>query len=54
MKVKENEKVGKYLHLAKELKKLGNIKKTVIPIVVGAFGIGRKKLKKRFSDLEIR
>ena len=37
VKLKENENMGKYLDLAKELKKLWNMKVTVIPIVIGAF-----------------
>ena len=36
VKVKESEKKDKYLHLARELKKLWNMKVSVIPIVTGA------------------
>ena len=36
IKSKESEKKDKYLDLAKELKKLWNVKVTVIPIVIGA------------------
>ena len=39
LKVKENEKSDTYLDLTTELKKLWNIKMTVIPIVIGAFGM---------------
>ena len=35
-KLKESEKRDKYLDLAKELKKIWNMKMTVIPIVIGA------------------
>ena len=39
-------KKGKYLDLARELKKLWNVKVTVIPIVIGAFGTVIKRLIK--------
>ena len=38
VKLKESEERYKYLDLSKELKKLWNIKMTVIPIVIGALG----------------
>ena len=38
MKLKECEKKDKYLGLARGLKKLWNMKMTIIPIVIGAFG----------------
>ena len=38
IKLKECEKRDKYLDLARELKKLWNMKVTIIPIVIGAFG----------------
>ena len=38
IKLKEYEKKDKYLDLAKELKKLWNMKVTTVPIVIGAFG----------------
>ena len=38
VKVKENENKDEYLDLAWKLKKLWNMKVTVIPIVIGAFG----------------
>ena len=38
IKLKECEKRDKYLNLARELKKLWNMKVTIIPIVIGAFG----------------
>ena len=37
-KIKESEKKDKYLDFAWELKKLWNMKVTIIPIVTGAFG----------------
>ena len=38
IKLKESEKKDKYLDLARELKKLWNMKVTIIPVVIGAFG----------------
>ena len=38
IKLKECEKKDKYLDVARELKKLWNIKVTIVPIVIGAFG----------------
>ena len=38
VKLKECEKTDKYLDLDRELKKLWNMKVTIVPIVVGAFG----------------
>ena len=49
VKLKESEKNDKYLDLARELKKLRNMKVTIIPIVIGAFGT----VTKRLEDLEI-
>ena len=54
VKLKENEKKDKYLDLARELKKLWNMKVTVIPIVIGAFGTVTKRLIQGLKDLEIR
>ena len=36
--LKESEKKDKYLDLARELKKLWNMKVTLVPIVIGALG----------------
>ena len=52
-KLKECEKRDKYLDLARELKKLWNIKVTIIPIVIGAFGTVTKGLLKGQEDLEV-
>ena len=38
IKLKESEKKDKYLDLARELKKLWNMKVTIVPIVMGALG----------------
>ena len=44
IKLKEREKKDKYLNLARELKKLRNMKVTIIPIVIDAFGTVTKGL----------
>ena len=51
--LKECEKKDKYLDLARELKKLWNMKVTIIPIVIGAFGTVTKGLLKGLEDLEV-
>ena len=50
IKWKENEKKDKYLDLARELKKLRNIKVTITPIVINAFGIVRLENKRTSGD----
>ena len=52
--LKENKERYKYQDLARELKKLWNIKVTVIPIVIGALGTVTKGLLQGVEDLEIR
>ena len=44
LKKKNPEKIHKYLDLLRELKKLWNVKVTVIPIVIGATGTVTKVL----------
>ena len=44
---------SKYLNLARELKKLWNMKVTIIPILIGAFGTVTKELLKGLKDLEV-
>ena len=51
--MKEGEKKDKYLDLARELKKLWNIKVTIVAIVIGAFGTITKWLLKGLGDLEV-
>ena len=46
VKVKEDEKLDKYLDLARKLKKLEDMKVTVMSIVVDAFRTVSKNLKK--------
>ena len=53
IKLKESEKKDKYFDLARELKKLWNLKVTIIPIVIGAFGTVTKGLLKGLADLEV-
>ena len=51
--LKECEKKDKYLDLARELKKLWNMKVTIVPILIGAFGTITKGLLKGQEDLEV-
>ena len=53
IKLKECEKKDKYLDLARESKKLWNMKMTIIPIAIGAFGTVTKGLLKGLEDLEV-
>ena len=50
--MKECEKKDKYLDLDRELKKLWNMKVTIVPIVIGALGTITKGLLKGLEDLE--
>ena len=52
IKLKESEKKDKYLDLARELKKLWNIKVTIIPIVSGTFGTVTEGLLNELEDTE--
>ena len=51
--LKECEKKYKYLDLARELKKLRNVKVTIVPMVTGAFGTVTKGLLKDLEDMEV-
>ena len=53
IKLKECEKKDKCFDLARELKKLWNIKVTITQIVIGALGTVIKGLLKRLEDLEV-
>ena len=53
IKLKECEKRDKYLDLARELKKLWNMKVTMITIVIGAFSTVTKGSLKDLEDLEV-
>ena len=50
----ENEKEDNYLNLARGLKKLWNMKVTIIPIVIGVLDTVTKGLIKWLVDLEIK
>ena len=50
--LKESEKKDKYLSIARELKKLWNMKVKIVPIVIGALGTITKGLLKGLKDLE--
>ena len=45
---------NEYLDLAKELKKLWNMKVTIMPIVIGALGTDTKRLVHGLENLDIR
>ena len=51
VKSKESEKGNRYLNLARKLKKLWNMKVTVIPIVIGMLKTIPKELVKGLEDL---
>ena len=51
--LKESEKKDKYLDLARELKKLWNMKVTIVPIVIGVLCTVTKGLLKGLEDLEV-
>ena len=51
--LKESEKKDKYLDFARKLKKLWNMKVTIVPIVIGALGTITKGLLKGLKDLEV-
>ena len=54
IKLKESEQNDKYLDLAREFKKkIWNMKVTIIPIVIGAFGTITKGLLMGLEDLEV-
>ena len=53
IKLKECEKKDKYLEPARELKKLWNMKVTIIIFVIGAFVTLTKGLLKGLEDLEV-
>ena len=52
-KLKNCEKKDKYLDLARKMKKLWNMKVTIIPSVIGAFRTVAKGLLKGGEDLEV-
>ena len=50
---KEVEKIEKHLNLAGELKKVWNMKVTLVPLVVGTLGNPAKALQKRLKNIGI-
>ena len=50
--MKESKEINKYLDLARELKKLWNIRVMVIPIVIGVLGTVPKSLEKMTGESE--
>ena len=53
IKLKESKKRDEYQDLARELEKLWNMKVTIIPILIGAFGTVTRGLLKGQEDLEV-
>ena len=53
IKLKESEKKGKYLDLARELKNIWNMMMKIILNVIGAFGSVTKGLQKGLGDLDV-
>ena len=53
IKLEEGEKNDKYFNFARELKKLWNMKVTIIPIAIGAFGAVTKGLLNGLEDLDV-
>ena len=51
--LKEYEKKDKYLDLVRELKRLWNMKVTIVPNVIDALGIIPEGLLKGLEDLEV-
>ncbi len=49
MEMKESEKINKYLDLARELRKLWNVRVTLIPLVICVFGTVPKILKRELD-----
>ena len=53
MKIKESDKIDKYLDISRELrKKLRKLRLTVIPIVFGALGTVPKNMKMGLEEME--
>ena len=48
---KEVEKIEKYLDLARELKKVWNMRVAVVPLVIGDWGTPAKALEKRLKTI---
>ena len=53
VKEKENEKVEKYRNLARELRRMWEVKTKVVPIVVGALGTVPLQLKGNLKGIRV-
>ena len=53
MKVQQSERLNKYMDLSRQLKKLRNMKVTVMPGLVGTLEKSSKNLEKRLSKVMI-
>ena len=51
IKLKESKKKKKYLDRDRELEKLWNVKVTIVPVIIGAFGTVSKGFLKGLEDL---
>ena len=51
--LKEEEKVSKYIPLAKEIRKVHKVSTKIIPIVLGSLGTVTTKLKESLKELEL-
>ena len=51
--MRDSEKKDKYLDLAREIRKLWNMKVMIVPIVIGALDTITKELLKGLEDLEV-
>ena len=51
---KESEKIEKYQDLARELKKLWNMKVVIIPVIIGTLGTTPKNILKRMDEIGIK
>ena len=51
MKIKENEKISKYFDLARELRKLWNMRVMMLPIVIGTLGMVPKGIERGLKGL---
>ena len=50
----ESEKIEKYQDLARELKKLWNMKVVIIPVIIGTLGTTPKNIRKRMDEIGIK
>jgi len=48
---KEGEKKLKYSNLCTEIKRMWNLKCTIVPVIIGATGIVTRSLRKNLEDI---